>query len=360
MHSNYAPEPLLRTDERLGAVAWPSPVATPEPSLGSNECLVVCAGFEERAVGALSRVCKYTSGGGSLAIVEYLPRQDANRTDEVRRIAREAGITTIDFQYDRENPGGMGDIIADYAADFERINVDISGMSRLLIVQIVVALIRMRCQNVTILYAQAERYAPSREEFKRDADHLADGARLSYLSSGIFEIAVAPELSAVSMVGAEVRLIVFPSFDPDQLTNLVQELQPTYADYIFGVTTLAANEWRAGAVDAINARTMSEITNRACHNTSTFDYRETLSVLLRIYRARSMFDRILVAPTGSKMQSLAVGLFRGALSDVQVVYPTPQSFPEPDRYTEGLGALYTVELPMAAIGTAIGEFVEVK
>lgn len=56
-----------------------------------------------------------------------------------------------------------------------------------------------------------------------------------------------------------------------------------------------------------------------------------------------------MAPTGSKMQAVAVALFRAALYDVQVVYPTPQIFTEPDRYTVGARRLYELDLPIQEI-----------
>lgn len=355
MKGNHLPPETSRIDERLAAILWPEPVQTPGPTLGDGECLVVCAGFEDRAVKTLSRVCEHAKGAFSLAIVVYLPRQEANRLEKMRSIASSAGIAAMEFVYDREAPAGMGETIVDFAVRFGRISIDTSGMSRLLIVQLVVALVRRRAQNVCIIYSQAQKYAPSREEFRRDLDRLAEGGHRSYLSSGIFEIVAAPELSSVSMLGAEVRLIAFPSFDPDQLTNLVQELQPTYADFVLGESPLAMNGWRRGAVEALNGEVLAEITNSELHITSTFDYRDTLRLLLAIYARRSMFDRVVVSPTGSKMQSVAVGLFCGGLEDVQVVYPTPHQFPEPERYTEGLRAVFTLELPMQAIDAAVGD-----
>ena len=76
-------------------------------------------------------------------------------------------------------------------------------------------------------------------------------------------------------------------------------------------------------------------------------YRETLRILIEKYRERSMFDRLVVAPTGSKMQAVAVALFRAALYDV--FYPTPQIFTEPDRYTVGARRLYELDLPIQEI-----------
>jgi hypothetical protein len=62
-----------------------------------------------------------------------------------------------------------------------------------------------------------------------------------------------------------------------------------------------------------------------------------------------MFDRIVVAPTGSKMQAVAVGLFRAVLYDVQIVYPTPQIFTAPHEHTVGIRQLYKVDLPTEAM-----------
>ena len=82
---------------------------------------------------------------------------------------------------------------------------------------------------------------------------------------------------------------------------------------------------------------------------STRDYRETLRILIKVYGERSMFDRIVVAPTGSKMQAVAVGLFRSVMYDVQIVYPTPQIFIAPDEHTIGIRQLYKVALPTEAM-----------
>jgi hypothetical protein len=76
---------------------------------------------------------------------------------------------------------------------------------------------------------------------------------------------------------------------------------------------------------------------------------ETLRILIKVYGERSMFDRIVVAPTGSKMQAVAVGLFRSALYDVQVVYPTPQIFTAPHAHTVGIRQLYKIDLPTEAM-----------
>jgi hypothetical protein len=62
-----------------------------------------------------------------------------------------------------------------------------------------------------------------------------------------------------------------------------------------------------------------------------------------------MRDRLLISPTGSKMQVVAVGLFSAFVEDVQIVYPTPRVFTEPKNYTTGIGQLNI--LPLGAFGS---------
>ena len=351
---------VLRRDERVRDIVWPTIKKTYAPEIRHSDCLLVCAGFEERAGSTLRRICesqivgrKQPPPGFSIGIIQYLPEQPQNRVDELRAISERLGLCVTDFSYYRENPSDMAEELREFGQMDNRIYVDISGMSRLLIVQTLVALIHGKNRPVSILYSEAMEYPPSEDEFERDKKETGVGAPASYLSSGTFEIAVLSELSSVSMFGEANRLVAFPSFDPTQLTNLVQEIQPTYTELIHGVPLDQKNKWRTEAIRYLNARTLDELYGTIDHKASTLDYMETLDILLNIYAQRSMFDRLVVAPTGSKMQAVAVGLFRAALPDVQIVYPTPRTFAEPDEYTVGFRQLYQLDLPINSIVDAV-------
>ncbi len=342
---------VRRPDERLDSLDWPDIKMVKAPPI--KDCLLVCAGFEERAVEPLRRICATQKTRFSLGLIRYLPEIEDNRIGKLLAISQKAGLHVTEFVYDRENPSGMGEKLRHFSQTFDRVFVDISGMSRLLIVQTLVALIPGQRRLISILYGEAQEYPPSEDEFDQgNQDGGADPAP-SYLSSGIFEIAATPELSSVSMLGEAIRLVAFPSFDPAQLSNLIQELQPAYTEFIHGIPPGQNNRWRTEVIRQLNGRTLNELHSKIDHNASTLDYRETLKILLSIYAQRSMFDRLVVAPTGSKMQAVAVGLFRAALHDVQIVYPTPQVFTEPERYTLGLRQLYQLDLPTKAISDAI-------
>ncbi len=331
---------LLRKDEELASFDWPTVESVDELLLGSKDCFVAGIGFEDRALAGLHLACEVSNQFGVVGL-HYLPEVEENREAEFSEVCRANRLEVENFTYDRENPSGIGLTVGEHTSRFERVYLDISGMSRLLIVQLLAELIRRR-NTVCLIYTEAEVYPPLEHEF--DGSHQDGAASPSYLSSGIFEIVSSPELSSVSMLGSAIRLISFPSFDPSQLSNLVQEVQPTHNDVINGVPPYEELAWRTSAIQKLNSSTVNGLKRARCHNVSTFDYRETLGLLLGIYDKYAAFDRLVVAPTGSKMQAVAVGIMRGVLEDVQIVYPTPLQFLEPSRYTEGVKKICRVRL----------------
>lgn len=345
MSSSFAIDSLLRIDERLAQVGWQALAPIPRVRLGANDCIVVATGFEDRALAGLQRACE-DGGNFAVALIRYLPRVRENQGEKGVELCKARGLAVSEFVYNREEPAGIGIQLAEHVRQFDRVIVDVSGMSRLLIVQTVVALMQHGIA-LDILYAEALVYPPDVEVFDQACADV--GSIPSFISSGIFEVVSSPELSSVAMLGAAIRLISFPSFDPIQLSNLVQEVQPTYNNVVHGIPPDPVLQWRTEAIKQSNQVTLRAMERVESHETSTLDYRETLQLILKIYWKHAAFDRIVIAPTGSKMQAVAVGVIRAVLSDIQIVYPTPLQFEDPERYTEGVKQLYSLSLPCAEI-----------
>ena len=335
-----APEAVRRLDEKLAVTQWPVAEAVDDIVIGPRDCLVAAMGFEERALAVLQRACR-DSEGFDLALVSYLPTVAENREEEFRELMESHGLSAKWFEYDRQRPAGMGRILAEYASGFERVFIDISGMSRLLIVQTVVAMGEMG-KACEVLYSEAAVYPPTREEYT--AASVSGVHSPSFISSGVFEVVSSPELSSVAMLGSPIRLISFLSFDSSQLRNLVQEIQPTHNDVVCGLPPRADMAWRRDAVIEMNEATVTMLRRAESHEACTFDYRVSLKLILAVYGNHSVFDRIVIAPTGSKMQALAVGIIRSLLKDVQIVYPTPRRFLDPRHYTEGVRRVVRIPL----------------
>lgn len=224
--------------------------------------------------------------------------------------------------------------------------MDISGMSRLLIVQLLVALGR-RSQgyaNCNLIYTEAKEYPPSQDEFKSDSNSVIEGDP-TFISWGVQALAITPELTSPAMAGQPIRLIAFPSFNRVQLRQCIDELQPTHINLIEGIPPHEEYLWRTDAIRQLNSQTIEAIPNpEESLGTSTLDYIETLRCILKLYANHSAFDKLVISPTGSKMQSVAVGIATAFLRDLQVVYPTPLEFTDKERHTEEVAEYFKIAL----------------
>ncbi len=337
---------VLRTDQQLSALVKPSLETIPDLSLRPDDCLVVCAGFEDRAFGLIQRA-RASQQVFKVIVVEYLPFMAENRVGELIDLCEQGGIHPLRLTYDRQNPAGFGGELAEQASASQgRIYIDVSAMSRLLIVQTLVALRQAGggFSRSILAYTEAKTYPPDRQEVE-SATRQSDMDPLFvvlFLSSGVFEVTIVPELSALPFGANQSRLVVFPSFNAHQLTALRAELQPSRFSLIHGVPPSRENQWRPDAIARLNR--LDSLPNAEPVSTSTLDYRDTLDYLLSLYDRTAVRERLLISPTGSKMQTVAVGLFRAFVQDVQVVYPTPREFNTPKRYTHGVGELRLLPL----------------
>ena len=327
---------VLRIDEKLAALPKPEIQPVESISLDSQDCLILCAGFEDRVLAALDSALV----GGKrfkVVVVNYLPFSPHNRSEIIRKKCIQHGLEMFGITYDRQNPAGFGEPLVQAMSNCNgRVFLDVSGMSRLLIVQALVALGNRKVgfNRCYVAYSEAKRYPPDQVEVEaKIAKRTIDPTySVLFLSSGVFEVTIVPELSSASIPIGQTRLIAFPSLETYQLTALRAELQPSRFTFIHGIPPSPGNAWRLEAIKRINR---VDTVKHDAVSTSTLDYRDTLDCLLRLYCTHSERERLLISPTGSKMQTVAVGIFRAFMDDVQIVYPTPKEFRSP--YTEGCG-----------------------
>ena len=315
-------------------------------SLEREDWMIVCGGFEDRTLGALKSAIA-TGIPFNVLIIEYEPFIPQNRIEEIRDLCRKAGNSILEIPYNRQEPMGFGNrLLQSLPVNNGRVFIDISGMSRLLIVQVLVAFLTtpVGFSKASIVYAEAEEYPPSEKEAttilaQSDSDPTFT---IFFLSSGVFNVTLLPELSSYAPAAMQTRLIAFPTLDTHQLIALRAELQPSRLSFIEGVPPAPHNAWRLKTIAAANC--LKEIPNAEIYQTSTLFYDETLDLLLKLYEQHGIHERILVSPTGSKMQAVAVGITPAFVEDVQIVYPTPNDFLKPERYTHGVGPVHLLPI----------------
>lgn len=336
-----------RIDRELYSANWPVQQKIESIEFCNGDMLLVCGGFEDRAMAVLNLAANAKCAGLTVLDFEYLPSEDSNHFPQISKLCEDVGWKHIRIEYDRCNPAGIFETVANhFPTDLRRLYLDISGMSRLLIVQLIVGLLEHdSChRDVSILYTEAEFYPPSESEALAELSNTINdsSAMLSFISTGVYDIAIVPELSSLSVSRAPLGLIAFPSFNPAQLFSAQSIIQPAKTTLINGVPPDPELSWRTNVICRMNQIT-DEPKNQSLY-VSTLDYSECLKALLSIYDEWSEFNSIVLSPTGSKMQTVAVGIFRGFVQDVQIIYPTPLRFTNPTEHTQGIKQVYELNL----------------
>ncbi|MDB4928236.1 MAG: hypothetical protein JWM10_720 [Myxococcaceae bacterium] len=335
---------VCRVDEWLRRLSQPELHVGIAPKLGVGDVLLMCAGFEDRAIEVLRRAVRSGCHGFRVLCIGYLPEIPENRGTEVASLCASAQATLESVPFDRERPAGTAERILAQVPSADRIHIDLSGMSRLLIVQLVSSIVRGgRSALCEVLYCSAFDYPPTREQVEKTLSESADLVGVTmFVSSGVFGLTIVPELSSVAMQGQPMRVIAFPSWNTTQLAAVCSEIQASYFTIVHGTPPDAQNAWRRDVIRELNR--VDSLPAREEFNVSTLDYRETLNLILDVYAEHGQREKLVISPTGSKMQSLAIGIACGFLRDLQVVYPTPRSFAPPKDYTRGVGDVYRLPL----------------
>jgi hypothetical protein len=138
---------VKKIEQRLLEMQKPQLVPVRDLQLSTKDALVVCAGFEDRAFKSLEKARSTQSKRFRCVSVEYLPHVEENRKDELEELAGDCEASLEWCVYDRRDPADGAMRVADLLKDVKgEILVDISGMSKLLIVQLIVELsVRRRC-----------------------------------------------------------------------------------------------------------------------------------------------------------------------------------------------------------------------
>ena len=297
------------------------------------------------------------SEGGRAILLDYRPVNERNRLTEIRERLSSLGMEISDediLTYDRFNPDAFESRLAVrlQAQEARRVVVDISTMSKLAIMLVLEVCHRLDL-DTRIVYAEADRYEPTQDKFELARARNQIHRPTLQVFTGVHGVVRTKSLASVAMQGQPTAAIVFMSFN-DALTQVL--LNTVFPGRLFLINGRPpVHSWREAATAWIHhqVRREWEDDNPAVlfdgepvalpkRTASTLDYRESVSILLDLYWELSATHRVLLAPSGSKMQAVGCYLARALHPDIHVEYPSPEGFaPE---YSSGVAAQWIVNL----------------
>ena len=301
-------------------------------------------GFEDRSLAVLTELIKMNKKFSGVLAIEYLPFDIKNRKDEFDKMAMEV-LEDKDkisrFKYNRFYPGQFSSYeedIVQLANKSKKVVLDISGMSRMLILVLLQSLRKAKIELI-IVYTEAKVYHPTQAEFNaKMMQHKPDSLDMPcFLTGSVYNILTTASLSAIAMQGYPALVIGFPTFNYNEITAILNEINLQNLVLIDGKPHKEKDYWRTDAIDQLNMNVMNVFKHETLI-TSTFNYIETLEKIDNIYINNMFTRKIIVTPTGSKLQTFAVFIFKQMRPDIQILYPVASSFT--DEYTEGYDTIW--------------------
>lgn len=326
----------------------PPPEEAHAISLSQQETLVTAAGFEDRRLAASNLLS--TPAKGEAIILVYKPHDTRNDFDGLARELTSRGLRIRDdstVTYDRFSPHAFAD---DFKACLRSKNtahviLDISVMSKLAVLLCLDACRELNLA-VTVHYAEAINYGPSQSAYEKAKSEHSIHRPSVQIYTGVRGVLRVARFSSVAMQGQPTAAIAFMSFNEELIQALLNCVYPARLFMINGKPSRL--QWREAATAWIHEPLLKEwpagdnplSDGLPMRVASTLDYRESLAILRELYWRLTVDHRVLLAPTGSKMQTLGCYLLTALHPDVHLEYPTPQGFL--DLYSEGIGAQWFV------------------
>jgi len=297
-----------------------------------NTLLIVSEGFEDRSLTWLASLPKSVIFQDAI-IFTYRPEKKS-RLKELKPLveSRTKKYPKI-LEFFRFEPQITESLLINETKNwdkkFDEIIIDISVMSKLMIMILIVLLGGFN-GRLRIIYTEPMDYAPSENEYEKQRSNIDWEVFLP--SYGVHDVVRTSILTSVIMQNYPAILIAFTSFNEQLIRSLLPVINPTMFFLINGIPPHL--HWREKAMQEIHGFVIQEYATqnkldkegRLVNRVSTFYYSQTYELLSNLYKKYCYTNRIILSPTGSKLQAFGCALFKLSCPDVHIEYPTPESF----------------------------------
>ena len=201
--------------------------------------------------------------------------------------------------------------------------------------------------KLKIFYSEANVYHPTNEEYSLNPEKWTKEKSLG-LTKGVTKVIPCSEYHGYRRDILPDVLVSFATFKPERtmaiMTDIDESLSIKSNDrimWIIGKPHLEEDNWRMKFVKEINKISDSSTFFNVC----TFDYKETLKVLQKIYEKNENDENefhINISPLGSKMQSLGISLFYFIRPDFSVYFAMPKKY-NAHQYSDEIKAIWQID-----------------
>jgi len=311
----------------------------------SKKLLVLAEGFESRSLSWISDKQNKLHFNRAL-ICKYRFHSKTNFDKVLSATKQHCSNEPEILEYDRFEPTVFErkiQAIADECRDYNEIIIDISVMSKLLVLIVIYSFIHFN-GKLRIVYTEPETWGPTHERYMEAlANKEKKYSWVSLSSKGISNVTKTPNLSSIIMQNSPSLLVSFYSFNEQLLGALINEISPSKLQLINHFCN--RQKWREEAMVKIHENVIQEFFGESIEETFSahvLDYIAVFEKLADIYNKHCYNYRIIISPTGGKVHALAVALLKLCCPDVHIEYPTPESYLFEDYTSEKTHAVHQI------------------
>lgn len=313
--------------------------------------IVLAAGFEDRAFATLERG-KFRPDAHCILIrfVNSIPKNGIvfrRYRDAAQARFSEDAIHIVELHHDHiaRLEVDIGRQLGKLPRAIRHLGIDVSGLPAYASCIALKALRALRAENpLTVIYTAALEYNPSRADY--DELIATSGDEIELLPHAMaLEMDHNLQLDAFSgyrSQNAKTCLAILAGFEAHRATGVVEDTNPALLLLLYGEPGDPTLDWRLDLSRRLH-RKFERGRRTATETVSTLQFEETIATLERYYNYLVDDYDLVLAPIGSKMQTLAAFLFWERYGETQLIFPTPIGY-DPARSPQGAGVTYAVTL----------------
>lgn len=344
------------------------------------DIFITALGFEDRAV-AVSKTIAHSLIGTTILrsalglVCCYSTNKEDNERNRSLLSTALASFCNNQIDINADSPQEIENFLGEKIKLFSEIQskveivFDISAASGNLILSVMHTILEYRdIVSLKILYAEPASYFPKQEEYDRDPETLVlracDSGNLdSSHEFGVNDVQINELYPGVDGESRPEFVIAIPALRSNRLIRCLQHLsdQPLalpeqYIYWILSEPPERSLKWRLDFQKRLVKNMMSsmvgfssndplapQLKNENHSTCSTRDYVDILRTIIELSDKKLGFNLSLVH-MGSKLQAVGISLALSVRNEIAVCGASPTQF-NPNRYSEGVGTMWCIEIP---------------
>ncbi len=302
---------------------------------------IFCAGFEDRAITSAQKLNDLGVPAKNCVLLKFDGSENEKNWKIIKQLSGGLCPPNGYQEFMTTELSRFREFLKSLVPGSDLVIFDITGCSRTIMMNVLSTLYDSGLE-FDLLYTEAEEYYPTFGDFEEIANEedlqkafvkMNEFENSKVLHSSHCEIEEFDDLKGQMLPNYPLFLITFLPFKRGRLSAILQALETNVRVLVRGQPVRDDLKWRGDSVDIPNFDLLSD---SIVYDVETLDWRATYNFLCAQYENnynRYRFNFI-VAPLGSKMQTVGCWLFAKERPEIRVITSTPKQH-YPNKYSIG-------------------------